>query len=128
MFTAVTAGIKISVKATYKPEYSDPRRNNYLFSYQIKIENMSDYTVKLLRRHWFIFDSNGEHRQVEGEGVIGEQPTLAPGDLYSYESACSLTTAIGKMHGTYLMQRKLDNGQFRVRIPEFFMIVPHRLN
>ncbi|MGD1844889.1 MAG: Co2+/Mg2+ efflux protein ApaG [Salibacteraceae bacterium] len=128
MFTAVTAGIKISVKATYKPEYSDPRRNNYLFSYQIKIENMSDYTVKLLRRHWFIFDSNGEHRQVEGEGVIGEQPTLAPGDLYSYESACSLTTEIGKMHGTYLMQRKLDNGQFRVRIPEFFMIVPHRLN
>ncbi len=89
---------------------------------------MSDYTVKLLRRHWFIFDSNGEHRQVEGEGVIGEQPTLAPGDLYSYESACSLTTEIGKMHGTYLMQRKLDNGQFRVRIPEFFMIVPHRLN
>lgn len=128
MITAVTAGIRISVKTTFKPEYSDPRRNNYLFSYQIRIENQSDHTVQLLRRHWFIFDSNGEHRQVEGEGVIGEQPVLAPGDMYSYESACSLTTEIGKMHGSYLMQRKLDQGQFRVRIPEFFMIVPHRLN
>lgn len=128
MVNAVTEGIKVTVKSAYRSEYSDPKRNNFLFSYRITIENQSDYTVKLLRRHWFIFDSNGEYREVEGKGVIGEQPVLHPGDVHEYESACNLTTEIGKMKGYYLMQRQLDRSDFRVAVPEFQMIVPHRLN
>ena len=128
MYVQVTEGIKITVKTFYRPEYSDPRRNNYLFSYHIKIENQSGYAVQLLRRHWYIFDSNGEYREVEGKGIIGEQPVLEPGELHEYESACNLSTEIGKMYGTYLMERQMDKIRFKVNIPEFHMVAPHRLN
>ena len=126
--TQVTHGIKISVETKFQSEHSVTEHHHFLFSYRITIENKSDYTVQLLSRHWDIFDSNGEHSQVDGEGVVGEQPVLESGEIFEYESACGLTTDIGKMRGTYLMERKMDKAKFYVTIPEFELIVPHRLN
>ncbi len=128
MVTAVTEGIKITVETKYREQYSNPLKSQYLFSYAVQIENQGDHAVQLLRRHWYINDSSGEYREVEGEGVIGQQPILEPGDVYEYESACNLMTDVGKMCGTYLMERTLDRLQFKVTIPEFKMIVPFRLN
>ena len=92
------------------------------------IENKSEYTVQLLKRKWNIFDSNGEHRVVEGDGVVGQQPVLAPNEIYEYESACNLNTDMGKMRGIYQMMRIVDKENFYVEIPEFKLIAPQRLN
>jgi ApaG protein len=128
MVTQITKGIKITVETNFRSEYSDPHKPQFVFSYRIYIENGSESTVQLLRRHWNIFDSNGEYTEVQGEGVVGEKPELSPGETYEYESSCSLMTDIGSMHGTYLFERKSDGAQFKVHIPEFQMIVPYRLN
>lgn len=128
MVTLVTNGIKISVKAEYKSDFSDAEKSYYLFSYHITIENKSDYAVQLLRRHWYIYDSTGEYKEVEGEGVVGEQPIIQPGERHEYESACNLESDIGRMHGTYLMQREIDGAKFYVNIPQFELIFPARLN
>jgi len=128
MVTAVTEGIKISVETSYREMYSNPLNRQFLFSYHIRIENQNDYTVQLRRRQWFIYDSAGEIREVEGEGVIGQQPVIEPGDVYEYESACNLMTDIGKMSGNYLIEKIIDGHQFQVTIPEFKMVVPNRLN
>jgi ApaG protein len=128
MVTQTTHNVKITVKTIYQEDYSSPAHGHYLFSYQITIENYSEYTIRLVSRHWHIFDSSNEHREVEGEGVVGQQPVLEPGENYSYESACNLTSDFGKMHGTYLMERKIDGHKFYVKIPEFQLIVPGKLN
>lgn len=128
MVTQTTHNVTITVKTTFQEEYSSPGHRHYLFSYQITIENNSEYTVQLQRRHWHIFDSSYEYREVEGEGVVGQQPVLAPGESYNYESACNLTTDIGKMHGTYLMERKIDGHKFSVEIPEFHLVAPFKMN
>jgi len=99
-----------------------------MFAYRINIENLTDYTIQLKRRQWFIFDSNGILREVEGEGVVGQQPILQPGDMHSYVSGCQLTTDMGSMRGNYLMQRLADDSDFVVDIPQFELIVPYRLN
>lgn len=124
----VTQGIEISVETKFQNEHSVVDNRHFLFSYRITIENKSEYTVQLISRHWEIFDSSGEQSVVDGEGVVGEQPTLEPGEIFEYESACSLTTDMGKMYGTYLMERKIDKARFKVIIPEFELIVPQRLN
>lgn len=128
MVTAITQGVKISVDTVYQEEYSNPEKEHFMFAYQITVENLSDYAVQLMRRQWFIFDSNGTQREVEGEGVVGIQPVIAPGESYSYVSGCNLTTDIGAMSGTYLMHRVTDETDFSVDIPEFQLIVPYRLN
>ena len=123
-----TAGIKVSVESYYQANESRPLVSQYFFAYRITIVNASDYTVQLKKRHWYIFDSNGMKSEVEGEGVVGVQPILAPGQSYQYISGCNLSTTIGKMHGTYLMKREIDGKVFNVTIPEFLMIVPFTLN
>lgn len=128
MVSEVTEGVKVSVVTEYQPDYSNPRQSHFVFTYKVIIENRSENTVKLLRRHWNIFDSNGVVREVEGEGVVGQQPILEPGEIHEYVSGCNLRTNLGKMAGTYLMERVLDGRQFRVMIPEFTLIVPYRLN
>ncbi|WP_442589634.1 Co2+/Mg2+ efflux protein ApaG [Pedobacter sp. AW31-3R] len=128
MVTSITQGIKISVDTVYQDEYSNPDQEHFMFAYQITIENLSDYAVQLMRRQWFIFDSNGTQREVEGEGVVGLQPTIAAGESYSYVSGCNLNTEIGSMSGKYLMQRLVDQTELTVDIPEFQLIVPYRLN
>ena len=128
MFSKVTEGVKVSVLAEYQPGYSNPPQAHYVFTYKIIIENHSDYTVQLLRRRWLIHDSNGIVREVEGEGVIGQQPVLEPGEIHEYVSGCNLQTNLGKMAGTYLMERIFDGRRFQVTVPEFTMIVPYLLN
>ncbi|HEU4717921.1 MAG TPA: Co2+/Mg2+ efflux protein ApaG [Bacteroidia bacterium] len=128
MQTLVTHGIKICVESTYQDLYSRPEQGHYYFSYRIRIENNSSATVQLMRRHWYIFDSCGEHSEVEGEGVVGQQPVLRPGESYEYESACHLTTEIGSMHGTYEFVHVDDKRSFEVIIPRFLLIAGHRLN
>jgi ApaG protein len=128
MVTQVTQGIQITVETQFRDDQSQPEMEDFLFSYLIFIENKSDLTVQLMRRHWKIFDSNGEHNEVEGEGVIGLQPILLPGEVFEYESACKLQSDMGSMLGTYTMQRQLDGLQFKVQIPRFELITPQRLN
>lgn len=128
MVTAITNGIKISVQTMYQDQDSNPEAEHFMFAYRIVIENLSDYTIQLKRRQWFIFDSSGLQREVEGEGVVGEQPVIEPGDAHTYVSACHLTTDMGSMKGNYLMTRLADQTDFIVDIPEFELIVPYRLN
>lgn len=99
-----------------------------MFAYRITIENHNKFTVKLLRRHWFIFDSNAEHREVEGEGVVGVQPVLLPGENYQYVSGCNLKTEMGKMYGSYQMENENTRQLFSVNIPSFDLIAPSKLN
>lgn len=128
MTTKVTEGIRISVSTSYQELYSSANQFQYLFSYTIRIENKNNYSVQLLRRHWHIFDSSGEYREVEGAGVVGETPVIGSGDHYTYESACNLSTDVGKMEGTYLMQRLDTKEKFLVTIPGFKLVAPFRLN
>lgn len=128
MVTLTTQGVRVGVTTEYQPEYSTPSQQHFVFTYKIVIQNCGDHTVQLKRRHWHIFDANGVVREVEGEGVVGQQPVLEPGELHEYVSGCNLRSGIGKMHGTYQMERLIDGKIFEVHIPEFTMIVPYRLN
>lgn len=126
--TQITQGIKISVSPRFEPLHSNPLDQKFLFSYHIIIENLSEYTVQLLRRHWYIKDAHGEVKEVEGSGVIGKQPILQPGQLHEYSSWCPLTTPIGEMRGTYLMHRLDSEALFEVEIPAFDLIADFKLN
>lgn len=128
MLKEVTAGIKVCVETFYQPSHSNPTQSQHVFSYKITIENYSANVVQLKRRHWHIIDSNGIKREVEGEGVVGEQPVIEPGKSYQYISGCNLNSEMGKMRGTYLLERKNDGITFEVNIPEFIMIVPYKMN
>ncbi|WP_026897413.1 Co2+/Mg2+ efflux protein ApaG [Daejeonella oryzae] len=128
MVTAITEGVKVSVETIYQPEYSNPGNEHFMFAYKVNIENMTDYSVQLLNRHWDIFDSNGAHREVDGEGVVGIQPVIDPGENHEYVSGCNLKTDIGSMKGFYEMKRMLDEERFLVSIPEFYLIAPYKLN
>ncbi|EDM36332.1 ApaG [Pedobacter sp. BAL39] len=128
MVTAITQGIKISVETGYQDHNSNPENDHFMFAYRINIENLSDYSIQLMRRQWFIFDSNGTQKEVEGEGVVGLQPVIQPGESHAYISGCHLNSDMGSMSGTYLMQRLADGTEFTVDIPEFNLIVPYRLN
>jgi ApaG protein len=128
MTSKISAGIKISVEAFYQPEFSNPANSEFMFAYRITIENNNVFPVKLRSRHWHIFDSYGSLKEVEGEGVVGDQPVLDPGQSYQYVSGCPLVTDMGTMHGSFQMQR-LDNGSFfDVEIPKFQLIAPFKNN
>lgn len=128
MVTQITDGVKISVDTIYQPEYSNPANEHFMFAYKINIENLSEYTVQLMRRKWHIFDSNGTKREVEGEGVVGQQPVIEPGESHEYVSGCNLKTDMGSMKGSYEMKRVADHDEFEVEIPEFYLIAPYKLN
>jgi ApaG protein len=99
-----------------------------MFAYRITIENNNTFPVKLLQRHWNIFDSNGSYKEIDGEGVVGVQPVILPGDQYQYVSGCNLKTEMGKMEGSYTMENLHTKKQFIVRIPMFEMIAPFKVN
>jgi ApaG protein len=128
MVTANTNGVKVSVETFYQEEYSGLAGGEHVFAYRITIENFSTVPVKLMRRHWHIFDSTNTWREVEGEGVVGEQPLIEPGGLHQYISGCSLRSTAGKMYGTYLMERQDNEILFEVDIPEFRLVVPYLCN
>ncbi|MBS1643640.1 MAG: Co2+/Mg2+ efflux protein ApaG [Bacteroidetes bacterium] len=124
----VTDGISITVECFYQEKQSNPVSGEYLFAYRVTIENFSTMPVKLLRRHWHIYDSNGSYREVEGEGVVGLQPVIEPGNSYQYVSACSLRTDMGKMSGSYKMENLYNKKAMIVQIPEFQLIAPFKMN
>jgi ApaG protein len=128
MITQVTSGIKISVESFYRPDQSNPLQNQHVFAYRITITNNSEYTVQLKRRHWFIIDSSSINLEVEGEGVVGETPIIGSGESYQYVSGCNLDSEVGKMYGTYLLERLIDKKPFYARIPEFMLVVPYKMN
>lgn len=128
METAITDDIRVSVEAMYQSMYSKPLAKEYIHAYRITIENLGGETVQLLNRHWYIWDSSGILREVEGDGVIGLQPTLTPDDIHQYVSGCPLKTDMGKMSGKYTMQRKSDGLLFDVMIPTFYLIPPFKFN
>jgi uncharacterized protein affecting Mg2+/Co2+ transport len=78
MVTTITEGVKVSIETIYQPEYSNPANDHFMFAYKVSIENMTNYAIRLMSRHWYIFDSNGAKREVEGEGVVGQQPFTLP--------------------------------------------------
>lgn len=128
MVTEITQGIKVSVETEYQPEYSSPSQYHYVFTYRITIENQSEQTIQLLSRHWFISDAGFKVREVEGEGVVGQQPVIEPGNFHQYVSGCNLKSGLGKMYGHYLIERLVDRKRFEVTIPAFNMIVPFKNN
>ena len=128
MSSTTTQGIEVSVETYFQPDYSNPMSGEFMFAYRITIDNHNGFSVKLHRRHWHIFDSNGEFREVEGEGVVGVQPILSPGERYQYVSGCNLRSEMGRMSGTYQMENVDTKQFFDVDIPAFEMIVPFKNN
>ncbi len=128
METLTTNGIKISVETFYQKNYSRPMENKYIFAYRVSIENRSNKVVQVLRRHWYIKDSSGVVREVEGEGIVGKQPVIYPGEVHQYVSWSPLISDIGKMYGTYLLLNKDADKEFRVSIPHFSLIAPFKNN
>lgn len=128
MASKVTEGVTVTVETFYQPDYSNPVSGEFMFAYRITLQNNNSFPVRLLRRHWYIFDSNGTQREVEGEGVVGVQPQINPGEQYQYVSGCNLRTEMGKMYGTYAMENISSHKQFEVKIPVFDMIVPFKMN
>lgn len=127
MSNAVTEGIRVEVVSAYREDQSTPLAGKYVFTYSIRISNQGEVPAQLRRRHWVITDGNGHVEEVEGEGVVGNQPRLEPGQSFAYTSYCVLRTPHGAMEGTYLMHRA-DGGEFRARIAPFSLTIPHALN
>jgi ApaG protein len=126
MPSETTAGIRITVRSLYLSERSDPGEGRYAFAYQIQIANEGKETVQLRRRHWIITDGNGDIEEVEGEGIVGEQPVLAPGAIHEYTSGAIIETPFGTMEGTYQMTS--DDGRgFDIAIPRFRLERPGTL-
>ncbi len=128
MIQQITEGVSITVETFYNEQQSNPLLNEYTFNYRISIDNFSNFPLKLLRRHWQIFDSNGSVREIEGDGVIGQQPILEPGESFQYMSGANIKTDMGKMVGKYQMENLLNKKMFYVDIPEFELIAPYKMN
>ncbi len=120
---ALTGGIRVEVRARYSPEHSDPAQSRWFFLYTIRISNEGEAVVQLLNRHWIIVDGTGHIEEVRGEGVVGKQPTLEPGQSFEYTSGCPLGTPFGSMSGTYEMQRG-DGLSFEAEIALFELVLP----
>ena len=129
-YAATTRGVTVRVAPSYLPDQSDPAAGRWVWAYHIRIENESDETVQLLSRHWIITDGRGRIEEVEGPGVVGEQPVIEPGRSFDYVSGCPLSTPSGIMRGTYQMV-DADGRPFEIAIPPFSLDSPQgsaRLN
>jgi ApaG protein len=124
MYKATTRSIQVTVEPTFLESESSPSDNHYFWSYAIEITNQGEVVVQLRSRHWRITDANGRTEEVRGAGVVGKQPVLRPGEMFSYTSGCPLTTPSGIMVGTY--QMRTDNGEtFSIAVPAFSLDVPN---
>ncbi|MEM0930735.1 MAG: Co2+/Mg2+ efflux protein ApaG [Pseudomonadota bacterium] len=121
---AVTDGIRVRVSSDYLEDESEPDEGRFFWSYTVRIDNDSPKVVTLRRRTWHIADSAGQNFVVEGEGVVGEQPVLRPGDAFEYTSATPLNAPSGMMFGAYLMNGE-DGEMFEATIPPFSLDSPH---
>ena len=117
----------ISTVSSYVKQQSDEENSRFVFAYTITIENISDETFQLVSRHWLIQDANRKIEEVYGEGVVGEQPMIAPGEKYTYSSGAVLETEMGTMEGRYFMLSNNKN-EFEVTIPKFVLSVPRTLH
>ena len=120
---STTGGVTVRVSVSYLPEQSEPRRGRWFWAYHIRIENGGEGAVQLLTRHWTVTDGRGARHTVEGEGVVGEQPLIAPGASFDYVSGCPLATPTGAMQGSYRVVGE-DGTTFDVEIPRFPLIAP----
>ena len=119
--------VEIKTVSRFLPEQSDLSANRYVFAYHITITNRGEQTVKLLTRHWIITDAEDKVQEVRGEGVIGQQPELRPGESFEYTSGCSIATPVGTMKGSYFMEAA-DGRQFDAPIAEFTLAMPRTLH
>lgn len=121
--SCTTHGLSVQVEPRYLPQNSDPGKSNFVFAYHITIRNGSIRTATLRKRRWLIIDADGDRNVVEGDGVVGQQPTLEPGDTYEYTSFCPLETRWGTMEGAFMME---DAGgeRFEIAVGRFFFIGP----
>lgn len=125
MYKAVTREIEVTAEPFYLEDQSEPEESRYVWGYRITIANNSLQTVQLRSRYWQITDAYGNIEEVEGQGVVGEQPILAPGDSYQYSSGCPLTTSSGIMVGHYMMQGA-GGLTFNIDIPAFSLDLPEQ--
>lgn len=124
MYRAVTRAIEVTVEPNYMADRSEPDERSFFWSYTIVITNAGDETVQLQTRHWIITDASGRQHEVRGEGVVGEQPTLAPGQRFKYTSGVPLPTASGMMSGRYQMVSAAGE-RFEIDVPAFSLDSPH---
>ena len=127
MSEACSHGIRVQVRSEYVPERSNPDRGHYYFAYRIRIRNEGEARVQLLSRHWVITDAHGHIEEVRGPGVVGEQPSLEPGQSFEYSSACPLGTPFGSMRGSYQMIDD-NGGRFDAEIAPFQLAEPYAIN
>lgn len=119
--------IQVEAVAEFIPAQSDPERNRYVFAYHITVKNAGTIGAQLLTRHWVITDGTGTTQEVKGDGVIGEQPALSPGEQFRYTSGSVLETPVGTMHGSYQMIAE-DGNRFEAPIPPFTLAIPRVLH
>lgn len=119
--------VKVDAETEYVADQSSPEANRYVFAYTITIRNEGTVPTKLLTRHWIITDANGKIQEVRGQGVVGEQPYLRPGEGFQYTSGAVLDTAVGTMCGSYQMVGE-DGNQFDAEIPIFTLSIPRTLH
>lgn len=127
MSDATTRGVRVRVRSAYVPDRSSPEDGYYFFAYRVRITNTASVPVKLISRHWIITDGSGRVEEVEGPGVVGEQPLLTEGQSFEYTSACPLPTPVGSMHGTYQMLTA-EGEMFDARVAPFTLAEPNALN
>lgn len=127
MTQALTYSIEVSVTPEYLPDQSSPEARRHAFAYHVTLTNTGTVPARLLRRHWIITDGSGHVEEVRGDGVVGQQPLLAPGEQYRYTSGAILGTPVGSMRGSYQMQAA-DGHHFDALIPVFTLAAPRALN
>lgn len=123
MYTATTRAIQVTVKPQYLPDQSDPQKSQYVWAYQVRIENKGGEAAQLRSRHWKITDGLGRFQEVKGPGVIGKTPRLRPGEVFEYTSGTSLSTPSGFMGGSYQMVSEAGEN-FDIEIPTFSLDTP----
>lgn len=123
VYEATTRGVLVRVRPEYRPDQSDPAEHQWVWAYQVEVENHGDETVQLVARRWRITDARGKVDQVEGPGVVGETPTLKPGEAFRYVSGCPLNTPSGLMEGAYEMHTA-EGEAFEAAIPAFSLDLP----
>ena len=119
--------ISVEVQSHFMPDQSEPAQQQYFFAYTVRITNTGQQPAQVISRHWIIVDGNNERQDVQGLGVVGQQPLLAPGETFEYTSGCPLKTPVGSMHGTYLCVGD-DGKPFEAKIPEFVLAMPRTLH
>lgn len=125
-YTATTRAIRVSVKTFFLPDQSKPAERKFFWAYQVRIENTGAETVQLLRRTWRITDGRGRTQQVHGDGVVGKQPVLGPGEVFEYTSGTPLDTPSGIMHGIFHMVVSPGGEAFDASVPAFSLDSPHQ--